>query len=92
MVFIDGFSMGCVPRQVAVSLAMNKAKEVLKAELLEYYSQALDEMLETCPERGDFTELEDQVETLAQEMLPKTLEALVEERGLFPPKLPELPK
>jgi hypothetical protein len=66
---------------------MNKAKEALKAELLEYYSQALDEMLQSCPERGDFSELEDQVEILAQKMLPKTLETLVEERGLFPPKL-----
>ncbi len=71
---------------------MNKAKEALKAELLEYYSQALDEMLEACPERGEFSELEDQVETLAHKMLPKTLEALVSERGLFPPKLPKLPK
>ncbi len=83
---------GCVSRQVAVGLAMNKGKEVLKAELLEYYSQALDEMLKACPERGDFTELEDQVEMLARKMLPKTLEALVNERGLFPPKLPKLPK
>ncbi len=83
---------GCVSRQVAVGLAMNKAKEALKAELLEYYSQALDEMLKACPERGDFTELEDQVETLAQKLLPKTLETLVNERGLFSPKLPKLPK
>jgi hypothetical protein len=71
---------------------MKRAREALKAELLEYYSQALDEMLEACPGRGDFSELEDQVETLAQKMLPKTLETLVEERGLFPPKLPKMPQ
>jgi hypothetical protein len=71
---------------------MNKANEALKAELLAYYSQALDEMLKTCPERADFTELEERIETLAQKLLPKTLESLVEERGLFPPRVPKLPE
>jgi phytoene/squalene synthetase len=71
---------------------MDQAKRALKAELLELYDQALDEMFSDCPERADFTVLEEQVETLAQKMLPKTLTALVEERGLFPPKLPKLRK
>ncbi len=41
---------------------MNKAKEALKAELLELYSQALDEMLEAYPEQADFAVLEAHVE------------------------------
>jgi vacuolar-type H+-ATPase subunit E/Vma4 len=66
---------------------MNKAKEALKAELLEMYSQALDEMLEGCPEQADFTVLEEQVEKLAQKTLPETLSNLAQERGIFPPEL-----
>lgn len=56
----------------------------MKAELLELYSQALDEMLGNCPERADFAVLEEQVE---QRALPETLNKLAQERGLFPPKL-----
>ena len=41
---------------------MNKAKEALKAELLELYSQALNEMLEANPEQADFAVLEAHVE------------------------------
>jgi hypothetical protein len=70
---------------------MKKAKEALKAELLELYSQALNEMLETCPERADFAVLEEQVERLAERTLPKTLSTLATERGIFPPALPLLP-
>ena len=55
---------------------MTKAKEALKAELLELYSGALDEMLEACPQRADFGELEEQVEKLATRILPKTLSSL----------------
>jgi hypothetical protein len=71
---------------------MNKAKEALKAELLELYSQGLDEMLETCPEQADFAVLEEQVERLAERTLPKTLSTLASERGIFPPELPSLPR
>ena len=70
---------------------MNKAKEALKAELLELYSQALDEMLEDCPEQADFAVLEEQVEKLAQKTLPEVLSNLAQERGIFPPKLHSLP-
>jgi len=66
---------------------MNKAKEALKAELLGMYSQALDELLEECPEQADFAVLEEQVEKLAQKTLPETLSNLAQERGIFPPKL-----
>lgn len=69
---------------------MNKAKEALKAELLELYSQALDEMLEDCPEQADFAVLEERVEQLAQRTLPEVLSNLLE-RGIFPPKLHSLP-
>lgn len=71
---------------------MNKAKEALKAELLELYSQALDEMLEDCPEQANFAVLEEQVEKLAQRMLPETLSNLAQERGIFPPELHALPR
>ena len=70
---------------------MTKAKEALKAELLELYSNALDEMLETCPERADFAVLEAQVEKLAHKTLPETLSNLALKRGIFPPELPSLP-
>ena len=70
---------------------MNKAKEALKAELLELYSQALDEMLEDCPERADFAVLEAQVEKLARQTLPETLSTLASERGIFPPELFRVP-
>jgi hypothetical protein len=66
---------------------MNKAKETLKAELMELYRQALDEMLEDCPEQANFAVLEEQVEKLAQRMLPETLSNLAQERGIFPPEL-----
>jgi|FLYL01.1.fsa_nt_gi hypothetical protein len=66
---------------------MDKAKEALKAELLEMYSQALDEMLEACPAQADFAVLEEQVEKLAQKTLPETLSTLAQERGIFPPEL-----
>jgi hypothetical protein len=66
---------------------MDKAKEALKAELLELYSQALDEMLEDCPEQADFVVLEEQVEKLAQKTLPEALANLAQERGIFPPEL-----
>ncbi|MBS3967680.1 MAG: hypothetical protein Q7T22_08065 [Serpentinimonas sp.] len=71
---------------------MDKAKEALKAELLELYSQALDEMLETCPEQEDFAVLEERVEQLARQTLPETLSKLAQERGIFPPDLSSLPK
>lgn len=71
---------------------MDKAKEALKAELLEMYSQALDEMLEECPEQADFAVLEEQVEKLAQKTLPGTLSTLAQERGIFPPELHPLPR
>ena len=71
---------------------MDKAKEALKAELLELYSQALDEMLETCPEQEDFAVLEERVEQLARQTLPETLSKLAQERGIFPPDLSSLPQ
>jgi len=83
---------------------MNKAKKALKAEwlgealLLELYSQALDEMLEACPEwlgealQEDFAVLEERVEQLARQTLPETLSKLAQERGIFPPDLSSLPK
>jgi len=71
---------------------MDKAKEALKAELLELYSQALDEMLETCPEQEDFAVLEERVEQLARQTLPETLSKLAQERGIVPPDLSSLPK
>ena len=71
---------------------MDKAKEALKAELLELYSQALDEMLEACPEQEDFAVLEERVEQLARQTLPETLSKLAQERGIFPPDLSSLPK
>jgi len=71
---------------------MDKAKEALKAELLELYSQALDEMLETCPEQEDFAVLEERVEQLARQTLPETLSKLAQERGISPPDLSSLPK
>jgi hypothetical protein len=71
---------------------MDKAKEALKAELLELYSQALDEMLETCPEQEDFAVLEERVEQLARQTLPETLSKLAQERRIFPPDLSSLPK
>jgi hypothetical protein len=71
---------------------MDKAKEALKAELLELYSQALDEMLEACPEQEDFVVLEERVEQLARQTLPKTLSKLAQERGIFPPDLSSLPQ
>lgn len=71
---------------------MTKAKESLKAELLELYSGALDEMLETCPEQADFAVLEEQVEKLAERTLPKTLITLAVERGIFPPELSSVPR
>lgn len=66
---------------------MDKAKEALKAELMELYSQSLDEMLAECSEQADFTVLEEQVERLASKALPQTMSTLVEKRGLFPPEL-----
>ncbi len=71
---------------------MTKAKEALKAELLELYSQNLDEMLETCPERADFAVLEEQVEKLAARTLPQTLSTLAKKRGIFPPELSSVPR
>ena len=70
---------------------MNKAKEALKAELLELYSQALNEMLEACPEQADFAVLEAHVEKLASKTMPETLSNLASTRGIFPPELPLLP-
>jgi hypothetical protein len=69
---------------------MDKAKEALKAELLELYSQALDEVLEACPEREDFAVLEERVEQLATQTLPETLSRLAQAKGIFPPKLPRV--
>jgi hypothetical protein len=69
---------------------MKKAKEALKAELLELYSQALDEMLTECPEQADFVVLEEQIEKLAQKTLPEALANLAQERGIFPPELQPL--
>jgi hypothetical protein len=63
---------------------MNQAKEALKAELLAFYSQAIEEMLADCPEKADFAMLEDQIEILASKVLPKTLQKLVDERGISP--------
>ena len=71
---------------------MDKAKEDLKAELLELYSVALDEMLKACPKQADFAVLEAQVEKLASQTLPETLSNLAQERGIFPPELPLLPR
>lgn len=71
---------------------MDKAKESLKAELLELYSQALDEMLEACPARADFAVLEAHVERLASQTLPETLSNLALKRGIFPPNLSAVPR
>ena len=70
---------------------MNKAKEALKAELLELYSQGLGETLEDCPERADFAVLEAQVEKLARQTLPETLGTLALKRGIFSPELFRVP-
>ncbi len=71
---------------------MTNAKEALKAELLELYSQGLDEMLADCPEQADFAVLEEQVERLAERTLPTTLSTLAKKRGIFPPGLSSVPR
>ena len=55
---------------------------------MELYGQALDEMLEACPEREEFAVLEERVEQLATQTLPETLIRLAQAKGIFPPKLP----
>ncbi len=71
---------------------MTKAKEALKAELLELYSGALAEMLAACPKRVGFGELEEQVKKPATRILPKTLSSLAEKRGIFSPEVRLLPR
>lgn len=64
---------------------MSDDQRKLKEQLMEHYSQALDELLVACPEGADFVELEEQVERLASKTLPVTLSTLAAEREISPP-------
>jgi DNA-binding HxlR family transcriptional regulator len=63
---------------------MNKEEQRLKEKLLAKYSEAVDEMLRRCRDKEEFSELEDEVERLAQATLPATLSELAEGKD-FPP-------
>ena len=69
--------------------AVNKA--AIKAELLERYSVAVDELLEESEGVEEFEELEECVNVLAQKTLPKVLSTLQDSKD-FPPEMPHMPK
>ena len=63
-----------------------KSKAEIKARMMERYSKAVDELLETNEQIDNFVELEKAVEKLAEKTLPKVLGEL-QEGQTFSPKL-----
>ncbi len=61
-----------------------KSKAEIKAELIETYSKAVDELLEKNDEIDNFVDLEKAVVELAEQTLPKALGTLQEEQIFFP--------
>ena len=68
---------------------MDKAH--LKAEMMKEYEAELDSLLSNCSGRQNFKVLEDELEKFARATRPRMLERLAQERGIFPPKVSELP-
>jgi hypothetical protein len=64
---------------------MSDKQRKLKEQLMDHYSQALDELFADCSKDDDFVKFEEQVEKLASKTLPATLSALAAEREIFPP-------
>lgn len=61
-----------------------KSKADIKAELIETYSKAVDELLEKNDKIDNFVDLEKAVAELAEETLPNTLGVLQEMQTFFP--------
>jgi len=71
---------------------MTKAEQAVKAELMEVYSQALDELFAENPDRLAFGELEQEIEKLSEKILPETLARINRAKGIFPPELSDVPE
>jgi hypothetical protein len=65
-------------------------KKDLKAEMMKEYEAELDRLLGKCSERQNFKVLEDELEKFAKATLPRMLERLASERGIFPPDVSAL--
>lgn len=64
-----------------------EANKGLKAELMTMCEVEIDRLLKRCPGQANFKDIENQLEVFSQEMLPKLLSRLSEERGIFPPSV-----
>jgi predicted metal-dependent hydrolase len=62
-------------------------KNNLKVEMMKEYEAELDRLLSNCSERQNFKVLEDELEKFAKATLPRMLERLASERGIFPPSV-----
>jgi predicted metal-dependent hydrolase len=65
-------------------------KKDLKATMMQEYEAELDRLIANCSERQTFKVLEDELEKFAKATLPRMLERLASERGIFPPSVSKL--
>lgn len=63
---------------------MKRTKSEIKAELMEQYSKAIDQLLEENEKVKNFGELEEAVTKLAEKTLPETLSQIQKTKDFSP--------